>query len=436
MRRAGARRAAGARSRYRPDPWRAAGVGGRGCGVGRRAVVLVAGHRLRPGRPEPELLPAAPGRRCRSLPGAGDPGRRARRRSPPRRRRAARPTARRAAERRSRRPSSRRRCRRDRASSASAITYDGAAAPGAARRRPERRRGRAVPGRRADRRRQVHPAGRRQRPGPPLHRRHPARPGHRSTGATPATTRRASSPTWSAWSGQDPLAGFVTDTVEEELAYGMEQLGAAPGRRCASGSRRRSTCSASPSCGDAAAARAVRRPAAAGRDRRGADRAPARAGARRADLGAGPDRRRGGARRDHPAGARPRRHGAAGRAPARARRCSTPTGSSCLPGDGTGRRTATRRADAARQPTSRPPVVELGRLAGWYAAAAVGPRRPPARRSAARPAGRAVPAAPRTASAADRAQRRCEHAGSWSATADGRRPRGRPRPARRRGRPR
>ena len=28
--------------------------------------------------------------------------------------------------------------------------------------------------------------------------------------------------------GQDPLAGFVTDTVEEELAYGMEQLGLAP----------------------------------------------------------------------------------------------------------------------------------------------------------------------------------------------------------------
>ena len=25
--------------------------------------------------------------------------------------------------------------------------------------------------------------------------------------------------------GQDPLAGFVADTVEEELAYGMEQLG-------------------------------------------------------------------------------------------------------------------------------------------------------------------------------------------------------------------
>ncbi|HEX3825152.1 MAG TPA: ATP-binding cassette domain-containing protein [Mycobacteriales bacterium] len=29
--------------------------------------------------------------------------------------------------------------------------------------------------------------------------------------------------------GQDPLAGFVTDTVEDELAYGMESLGVAPG---------------------------------------------------------------------------------------------------------------------------------------------------------------------------------------------------------------
>ena len=28
--------------------------------------------------------------------------------------------------------------------------------------------------------------------------------------------------------GQDPAAGFVTDTVEEELAYGMEQLGLPP----------------------------------------------------------------------------------------------------------------------------------------------------------------------------------------------------------------
>ncbi|MBI0385544.1 ATP-binding cassette domain-containing protein, partial [Streptomyces albiflaviniger] len=28
--------------------------------------------------------------------------------------------------------------------------------------------------------------------------------------------------------GQDPLAHFVTDTVEDELAYGMESLGIAP----------------------------------------------------------------------------------------------------------------------------------------------------------------------------------------------------------------
>src|SRR5450631_3685040 len=28
--------------------------------------------------------------------------------------------------------------------------------------------------------------------------------------------------------GQDPLSGFVTDTVEEELAYGMEQLAVPP----------------------------------------------------------------------------------------------------------------------------------------------------------------------------------------------------------------
>ena len=45
--------------------------------------------------------------------------------------------------------------------------------------------------------------------------------------------------------GQDPLSGFVTDTVEEELAYAMEQL-AVPPTSCASGSRRRSTSWASP----------------------------------------------------------------------------------------------------------------------------------------------------------------------------------------------
>ena len=53
--------------------------------------------------------------------------------------------------------------------------------------------------------------------------------------------------------GQDPSAGFVSDTVEEELAYGMEQLGLPPAR-CAAGSRRRSTCSASRTCADATCA--------------------------------------------------------------------------------------------------------------------------------------------------------------------------------------
>ena len=51
-----------------------------------------------------------------------------------------------------------------------------------------------------------------------------------------ATGRRASAPTLSGTSARTRLAGFVTDTVEEELAYGMEQLGlpagddAPPGR--------------------------------------------------------------------------------------------------------------------------------------------------------------------------------------------------------------
>ena len=52
--------------------------------------------------------------------------------------------------------------------------------------------------------------------------------GSPSTVVTPGCTRRASSPTSWAWCGQDPTAGFVTDLVEEELAYTMESLGIAP----------------------------------------------------------------------------------------------------------------------------------------------------------------------------------------------------------------
>ena len=67
--------------------------------------------------------------------------------------------------------------------------------------------------------------------------------------ATPATAPAArAAPTWSAYVGQDPLAGFVTDTVEEELAYGDGAARPCRRRPCASGSRRRSTCSASPTC--------------------------------------------------------------------------------------------------------------------------------------------------------------------------------------------
>ena len=119
--------------------------------------------------------------------------------------------------------------------------------------------------------------------------------------------------------GQDPLAGFVTDTVEDELAYGMESLGPRAGRdaQARRGDPRpaRPRRRAQPSGG-----RPVRRPAAARRDRLGADHAPAGAGARRAHLRAGPARRRGGARHPAAAGARPRPDRRARRAPARAGR--------------------------------------------------------------------------------------------------------------------
>ena len=167
--------------------------------------------------------------------------------------------------------------------------------------------------------------------------------------------------------GQDPAAGFVTDTVEEELAYGMEQLGLAPGD------------DAPPRRGDPRPARhrrparprpahALGRRAAAGRDRLGADHAPAGAGARRADLGARPDRGRGGAGHPDPARARPRRLGADGRAPARA-------GGAVRRPDGAAR-PATARSGPATRPRcwpSRPsyrPIVELGRAPGWSPAAA------------------------------------------------------------------
>ena len=115
--------------------------------------------------------------------------------------------------------------------------------------------------------------------------------------------------------GQDPAAGFVTDTVEEELAYGMEQLGLEPA------TMRRRVEETLDLLGIAdlrspRPAHPLRRPAAAGGDRLGAHHAPAAPGPRRAHLGARPDRRRGGAGHPDPPRARPGRLRAAGRAPA------------------------------------------------------------------------------------------------------------------------
>ena len=52
--------------------------------------------------------------------------------------------------------------------------------------------------------------------------------GHRSSATTPAPTGPATSPSVVGVVRQDPLAGFVTDTVEEELAYTLEQLALDP----------------------------------------------------------------------------------------------------------------------------------------------------------------------------------------------------------------
>ena len=258
--------------------------------------VLFVQRRLRRRRPQPVAVPAAlaaAAAACRSL-GILLAGLAALRRAAAGAPRAGRRTA---TGRRPRRPSARR-WPRDRLRPGQHHLRRRAAA-GAARRRPARRRGRAVPGRRPHRRRASPPCSARStgwsRTSPAA--RWPA--GSASTGATPPTTRRASSPTSSAWSGQDPLAGFVTDTVEEELAYGMEQLAVAAGGHAQAG--RGDPRPARPGRpAPPGAARAVRRPAAAGGHRLGADRPPAGARARRADLRARPDRGRGGAGRRSP----------------------------------------------------------------------------------------------------------------------------------------
>ena len=73
------------------------------------------------------------------------------------------------------------------------------------------------------------------------------RAGSSSTVATPATHRPRDLADLVGYVGQDPAAGFVTDTVEDELAYAMESLGLPPAvmRRRVEES---STCWVSPTC--------------------------------------------------------------------------------------------------------------------------------------------------------------------------------------------
>ena len=141
-------------------------------------------------------------------------------------------------------------------------------------------------------------------------------PGARSPGGSPSTgATRATHPPRELADvvgvvGQDPLAGFVTDTVEDELAYGMEQLAVAA-RRDAQARR-----------GDARPARDRRpaRPAAARRSRAASSSASRSARCSpphprvlvldEPTSALDPTAAEEVLARDHPARARPRRHGA------------------------------------------------------------------------------------------------------------------------------
>ena len=266
---------------------------------------------------------------------------------------------------------------RDRASSAvdRHATPDAAGA-GAARRRPDRRRGRAVPGRRPHRRRASPPCSARStgwcRTSPAA--RWPA--GSPSPAATPATTRRASWPTWSAssartrwpassptpsrrssptaWSSSAVPPAVMRKRVEETLDLLGHRRAARPSaaRRCpaasSSGSRSASVLTAHPRV------LVLDEPTSA-LDPTAAEEVLAAITRLVHDLGA---------------------HGACWPSTGSSGSCSTPTGWCSLPGDGAGRAPAPP-ADVLRDSPVAPPVVELGRLAGWSPAAAVGPRRPP-----------------------------------------------------------
>ena len=278
------------------------------------------------------------------------------------------------------------------------------------------------------------------------------RPGDRRRPRHPRRTRRATSPTSSGYVGQDPLAGFVTDTVEEELAYGMESLGVRARR------------DAPPGRGDARPAR-PRRPAATGRCAT-LSGGPAAAGGDR--LGARPPHPRVLVLDEptsaldptaaeevlaalHAAGARPRHHRADGRAPARAGRAVRRPGGARArrrpPAGGRRRRPTCWRPPRSRRRSSSSAGWPAGRRCRCRCATpAAGPatlrraagaatrrRSSPARRrpatlvAEARGAGRAVrrPAARCAAST-------CELRGRRGRRADGPQRRGQVDPARRR----
>ena len=117
----------------------------------------------------------------------------------------------------------------------------------ARRRRPDHRRGRAGAGLRADRRRQVDAARRGHRAGAAVHRRRRCAATCCSTARASCARRRASARTWSATSARTrpPASSPTPSRRSSPTAWSSS---AWPRRRCAAGSRRPSTCSASPTC--------------------------------------------------------------------------------------------------------------------------------------------------------------------------------------------
>ena len=145
------------------------------------------------------------------------------------------------------------------------------------------------------------------------------------------------------------------------LRHGAARPAAAT--RCAAGSRRPSTCSGIADLRDRDL-----RTLSGGQQQRVAIGSvltmhPRRAGARRADLRARPDRGRGRAGHADPAGPRPRPHRAARRAPAGAGGAVRRPDGACSPA--TGGCVVGSPADVLAASPVVPPIVELGRAAGW-----------------------------------------------------------------------